>query len=395
MKKFEDFTASFDNDYRAGRFSHALDEACFRIQKLQQRVGTDFPHGWTVGNVYALRDLHGQPLGSNVGWSSGFWTGLLLMAEHALDRPMYRPVTDIHIKSFSHRVRHRVNLDHHDLGFLYMPSCVAVWNKFGDKLARVSAIEAADCMLERYLPKPGIFQAWGEVGEGADSGRMIIDCLLNLPLLFWAHQNTGDARYYSAAKSHLEKSLTYSVRADYSSYHTYHFDASTGQALGGGTAQGLASGSCWSRGQAWGIYGFALNYRYVKDQRLLIASERMAKFFVEKLGENRIPLWDFSLSYGEGHLVDSSAAAIAVCGLLELASFLPDERAIHWRRCAYEILEALIQECAVKDACSNAILSHGVYSVPHGKGIDEASLWGDYFYVEALSRIVCGWRSHW
>ena len=372
-----------------------LSQALDQVRRLRDEFPAAFPHGWTQDNRYLARDLYGCPPGANVGWTTGFWTGLLWLAFELADDADCRASASHHVGSFASRIAGRVHVDHHDMGFLYSPSCVAAWKLARDPLARAAAIAAADCLMQRFLPAAGIIQAWGDLEDPEQRGRIIIDCLLNLPLLFWASAETGNAAYREAARSHLRQSRDHLVRPDASSFHTFHFDVATGAPVRGSTAQGAADDSCWARGQAWGIYGFALNHRFEPGLGLLDVARRQADYFLARLPRHGVACWD--LAYGEdsGEPWDSSASAIAACGLFELASHLPAAEAARYRQDALRILGGLAERCAGAGTASNALLLHGVYSKPHGKGIDEASLWGDYFYLEALARATRGWKGHW
>ena len=376
-------------------FEGPLLQALDQVRRLREEFPEGFPHGWTRGNRYLARNLYGFAPGSNVGWTTGFWTGLLWLAFELADDAACGDSASRHVESFAFRIQNRVNVEHHDMGFLYTPSCVAAWKLTGNMRARETALAAADHLMQRYLPNAGIIQAWGDLQDPAQRGRIIIDCLLNLPLLFWASAITGDASYRDAARSHLLKSRDHLVRPDASSFHTFHFDATTGAPVRGSTAQGAADDSCWARGQAWGIYGFALNHRFAPDLGLIDVSRRQADYFLSRLPANGIAYWDLAYGDGSGEGWDSSASAIAVCGLFELDSHLPASEGARYRQEALRILGGLTQHCSGAGTGSNALLLHGVYAKPDGKGIDEASLWGDYFYLEALARAARDWRGHW
>jgi unsaturated chondroitin disaccharide hydrolase len=182
------------------------------------------------------------------------------------------------------------------------------------------------------------------------------------------------------------------------SFLTFFFEPTTGAPRFGKTHQGYADDSCWARGQAWGIYGFALNYSYTGDLRLLRAAERVADYYLAHLPADHVAYWDLVFGDGSGEERDSSAAAIAACGLFELAHILPaGEARQRYHAVATAILNALIEGYTSRETPgSNALLLHGVYSKPRRDGVDEGSLWGDYFYLEALMRASRpGWRCYW
>ena len=152
----------------------------------------------------------------------------------------YREAAESGLSSFKKRVEERIATDTHDLGFLYSLSAVAAYRLTGNDEARSMALKAADLLAERFFPKAGIIQAWGDLSDPKECGRMIMDCLMNLPLLYWASEATGDPRYAEMAVSHARQSAAYLVREDHTSYHTYYMDVETGEPKYGNTHQGYA-----------------------------------------------------------------------------------------------------------------------------------------------------------
>jgi unsaturated chondroitin disaccharide hydrolase len=252
--------------------------------------------------------------------------------------------------------------------------------------------------MTRFLEPAGIIQAWGDLSDPEQRGRTIIDSLMNMPLLTWAGEQTGNPRFGRAVRRHTGQLRTHILRDDDSTFHTYYWDAETGEPLRGATAQGAFDDSCWARGQAWGVLGFALNYGATGDEMLLDAAWRCADFLLRHLPADLIPYWDLVYSDGSGAPRDSSAAAIAACGLYELAACDPDRaRAARARREGDALLDALIARARpASPADSDALLLHGVYNLPEGNGVDEGTLWGDYFYMEALVRRARpDWDRYW
>jgi unsaturated chondroitin disaccharide hydrolase len=231
-----------------------------------------------------------------------------------------------------------------------------------------------------------------------ECGRVIADSLMNLPLLYWAAQTTGKTHYRDAAERHAGRIRDYLVRPDGSTFHTFFFDPETGRPLHGKTDQGVADDSSWARGQAWSIYGFVLSYAYACDRSFLNAACRVADYFLAHLPADGVAYWDLVFSDGSEEERDSSAAAIGVCGLLELARTLGKNAG--GDRFASSAKNTLLSLCRnyskPEDPNSNALLTQGVYSKPHGKGINESNLWGDYFYLEALMRVTRpDWIPYW
>ncbi|MDR7331909.1 glycoside hydrolase family 88 protein [Roseateles asaccharophilus] len=379
-------------------FEAALREACAQLGRCLDDLGAHSPGDTSVANRFQPSAWPGVPHGTNGSWTAGFWTGLLWMAHELSGEARFAEAARAQLPGYALRLDAHYLLDHHDLGFLYLPSCVAARRSGVD--ARATALRAADLLMKRYLPRAGVIQAWGQLDDPAQRGRIIIDCLLNLPLLHWASAERGDDSLRDAALSHALRSQQYLVRSDDTSFHTFHFDATTGAPRHGTTQQGASNDSCWARGQAWGVYGFALNHRFAPGLGFLDTAERLARRFLQGLPAHGVACWDLSLADVPGEPWDSSASAIAACGLIEIAQLLraegQAERAAFYSAAADRLLTGLLQHCAGwRTAGSNALLLHSVYSKPEALGVDEACLWGDFFFLEALARSARGWAPFW
>lgn len=367
----------------------AMDHVVSQVRCNMDYIGTRFPTPATMDQTYGVID--------NVEWTDGFWTGLLWLCYEYTGDEVFKERADQNVDSFLHRVENRIELDHHDLGFLYSLSCVAGYKLTGSGKAERAGILAADKLMERFQEKGGFIQAWGELGA-KDNYRLIIDCLLNIPLLYWASEITKDPRYENAAKHHYETACNHVIRSDASAYHTFYFDPETGDPVKGVTRQGYRDDSAWARGQAWGIYGIPLNYRKNRDESAFNLFEGMANYFLNRLPEDDICYWDLIFGDGSGQSRDSSAAAVAVCGIHEMEKYLPEADADKevYKYAMHRILRSLTEnytEEAVREGAP--ILLHGVYSWHSGKGVDEGNIWGDYFYMEALLRFYKDWNLYW
>lgn len=343
------------------------------------------------------------PATENVEWTTGFCTGTYWLAYELTKDEAFRKSAEIQADSFYNRIKDKIDVEHHDMGFLYTPSCVAAYQLTGNERAKEAAVMAAEQLISRFQEKGGFIQAWGPLGA-EDNYRLIIDCLLNLPLLYWASDVTGDGKYREIAVRHTKTSIQNLVREDFSTYHTFFFDPRTGEPVRGVTAQGYKDDSAWARGQAWGIYGTALAYRYTKDETCKDLFRKVTAFYMDHLPEDLVPYWDLSFSRGSGEPRDTSAAAAAVCGMMETCrngSLDKKEKAFYEEK-ADQMLENLIDHYAVTSIKeSNGLLLHGVYakSSPYNsvtdRGVDECNLWGDYFYLEALTRKLTDWKTYW
>lgn len=404
----------------------ALSDACKTVVKNLPSFTEKCQNHSSVNGIY--------PACENNQWTCGFWPGEIWLAYEALkacesakngiaeitaNAEKCRKSGETLVKSFLHRIENHIEVDHHDMGFLYSPACVAPWKLTGNKDARKAAILAADQLITRFQSVGNFIQAWGKMGE-ADNYRYIIDCLMNTPLLYWATQETGDKKYAEIATKHTKTCMENSIRSDGSTYHTFFMDIKTGLPLRGVTCQGYKDDSFWARGQAWSVYGTALAYRYCHKQEYLDTFRRCLKFYLSKQPEDLVPYWDMIFTSGDEPR-DSSSASIVACGLLEMANLLEaDAKAktasgdvdatgatateiTEYRSLARKMIYSLVTNYAVKDHTkSNGLVLHGTYSKksPYNtcteEGVDECVSWGDYFYMEALTRLSNpDWNIYW
>lgn len=319
-------------------------------------------------------------LKGNVNWLAAFWPGLLWLSDAVSSDPVFCETAVSLLPTFYTRLDTQTHITH-DLGFLYSLSARAQWQQMGDDTAAQLALAAADKLLGRYRQPGQYIQAWGAVGDAEKGGLIIADTMMNLPLLFWASEQTGDTRYHKAAYHHAQNSRQYLIREDGSSFHTYYFNQETGEPLRGSTHQGFGEQSCWARGHAWLIYGFALAAQWCDDPQFLDAAKQTAVYFLNNLPADNIPLWDFRLTDDQIPHRDSSAAAIAACGLLRIAQLTGDET---FRTQGNMLIDALINECFETDPAGQGLLKHGALHIPKGWSPDDYLIFGDYFFLEAL-----------
>lgn len=350
-----------------------LNRICGVLRRNMERYGTDFPSACATGGRYRIK--------KNDDWTNGFWTGMLWMAYLHTGDQSFEELALKNVDSFKERLDAHYVLDHHDIGFLYSPSAGAAWTVTGDRRYRDLIVRAADVLAARFQERGGFIQAWGRAGDEKEY-RLIIDSLLNLPLLYTAAKITGDGRYRDIAGRHYENVIRLIIRADGSTYHTYYFDRATGAADHGATHQGYSDNSCWARGQAWAIYGMPLDARMAGRQFTPEEEElhsRVVDYFERHLPDSGMPFWDLVFTEADGQPWDSSALAIAACGMLETGN----------RRRAEEMVRTCRDLASSEtEPESEGLLLHGVYAYGEGKGVDEPNLWGDYFYMEALMRLT-------
>ena len=365
-------------------FRDAYEEELAHIEKVLRENIDEF-----VGKYPHVSEKNRYKAEENLLWTASFFVGMCFLAyEHSGDEVFLKYEKE-HLKSFEERLVKKNHLTH-DLGFLYTLSCVADYKVTGNPEGERIARAAAQALTERYNEKGGYIQAWGEMGISYPDVKIIIDTMLNLPLLYW----TGDADKAAMAEKHALTASTTLIRPDYSSYHTYLMDPDTGNAVCGKTHQGHRDESTWARGQGWAVYGYGLSYRYTKNPVFLTIAEKAAEVFAKNLPENLVPYWDFDFTDQNPDIRDTSAASIYVCGLLELCNYVPEEKAAEYLDLAERIMKSLREQYSARGLeHSNGILTEGMYHRRHGA--EECTIWGDYFYMEALMRLTGDWRLYW
>lgn len=362
---------------------------------VKSKVNENLPKYSTVFPTSSSENLIYGEMG-NKDWTEGFWTGILWLLYEDTNEEKYLSALETLLRTFQERLDQNIDLNTHDIGFLYSLSTLAGYKITGNEKALELSVRAADCLMERYSEKAQIIQAWGNLEDPKEKGRMIIDCLMNLSLLYNISEITGEKKYKEAAEHHAKQAQKYLVREDYSTYHTYYMNVDTGEPIKGVTAQGYSDNSAWARGQAWGVYGFALSYAHTGDKTFLETASRIADYYLERLPEDFVPYWDLYFQEGDEYR-DSSSAGILACGLLELSKHLPvlDPRKKEYEETAVRIVKSLFENYTTEKDLSNGIIKHGVYAIPFHVGVDECCIWGDYFYVEALMRLRNVWNMYW
>jgi unsaturated chondroitin disaccharide hydrolase len=332
---------------------------------------------------------------------AGFWSGQLWLAYEQTRNPVFVDAARAQRPSFQDLLA-RSALHTHDLGFQYTCSAVADYRVTGDAEARRMGIAAAEALTKRYNPAGRFIQAWnpgpGDTPEQAARklGKIIIDCMENLALLYWATGETGDPRYAEIATAHADTSITYLIRPDSSTWHTFDFDPRTGAPLGGSTHQGFADESCWSRGHAWAIQGFTVTYGYTGDDRYRETARRLADYALAHLPDDGVPFWDYLLTGDAPRYRDSSAAAITAAGLLALADAVgAGADADRYKQAALVSIRTLIQDYTTEGfPDAEGLLLHGASHVSAGRA-DNMLPYGDYFYLEAMLRALGRTRGYW
>ena len=322
-----------------------------------------------------------SPFDGNSWWTGGFWPGLMWQFRQLTGDGFFleeaRRVEKLLTDEF--RSFRRLN---HDVGFMYLLSCGADAKLTGDEQAETDTLHAASLLMGRFNPA-GFIRAWNEPER---TGYAIIDCMMNLTLLYRASRDTGDPRFRQAAAVHADTTLREFLRENGSVSHIIEFDPESGKRVREHAGQGFTLGSEWSRGQAWGLYGFTLAYRHLKDEKYLRAAEKIAGNFVSHIRPDGLTDCDFCQP-PEEERIDNIAGAIAACGLLELAGLTKEER---WKDRAKQLADGLLDHCADWGEERCGILTRCTASYhDDGAGRHTNIVYGDYFLVEALMKL-CG-----
>lgn len=358
-------------------------DATAKLKKYAEENGTGFIKTCSEDYQYVPSE--------NNNWTCGMYTGSYLMAYQITGDEWFADVVNEHIESYVEREANRVGMDDHDIGFVFVPSCVGAYKVLGSETAREAALGAVDYFYETGYSKEGKFIIRAHKSWSSGGGcRTMIDSMMNSTLFFWAGEEIGNSNYFNAGSDHTNTTIDLILRDDGSTYHHYQFDPLTAEPVRGLTWQGYADESCWSRGQSWAIYGFSIAYSYTKSSKIYDAQRDATYYMLNHLSSELIPCWDYTFKY-EDVPKDSSAAAIAVCGMLDMASYLPENSAqrLVYESAAAQIMEALIDKCTTDIGVEyDGLIHSATHGVPQGLAIEECSPYADYFYLEALARYL-------
>ena len=278
---------------------------------------------------------------------------------------------------------------HHDVGFMWRPTAAADYDLTGNEESLRRALHAATLLAGRFNAAGRFIRAWNDI-PGSDSdtrGWAIIDCMMNLSLLYWASEHTGDPRFKHIATAHADTVIRHFVREDGSVKHICAFDPESGEYLHSFGGQGYAHGSAWTRGQGWGLYGFMISYRHTGAERYLRTAEKIGDYVVTKVPENGIIPVDFDQP-AEPAWEDSCGACVIACGLLDLAA-CPDissEKRRIYLQTALRILFALADSRADWSPDTDSIVQN-CSAAYHNPEHHFTMVYADFFFTEAITKL--------
>ncbi|MEV6126965.1 glucuronyl hydrolase [Streptomyces violaceusniger] len=358
---------------RAATLGETADYAVAKLRAVAPGVS-----GFPVGTKFEK-----WTYSQNGDWVGGFWPGTLWMAWLHSGEERFRTLALASAEKLAPRQN---DTGTHDLGFLFYPSWVTAWRLTGGDTWRTGAIRAASSLIRRYNPQGRFIRAWGALNDPANAGRVIMDTMMNLDLLAFASSQTGDGKYLDIAVEHARTTQRNFPRPDGSTPHVYDFDPASGAPLGPGTVQGYSPSSCWSRGQAWGIYGFTTIYRRTGEREFLTTARKLADFALGALSPDHVPVWDYLAPQAPHDIKDASAGAVMACGLLDLSRATGEPR---YREEALKLLTALSETCLTrKSTRADAVVARCTRNRPSEDGIEISLPYADYYLLEGILRVL-------
>ncbi|MFA3791985.1 glycoside hydrolase family 88 protein [Aliiglaciecola sp. SL4] len=321
-----------------------------------------------------------------MGWTSGFVAGnFWYIYEHNKDASWLKTA-----KTWTDALeKMQFNRKTHDIGFIMNNSFGNGLRLVGDKAYEPVLVSSAKTLMERFNSTIGATYSWS---FGAWEFPVIIDNMMNLELLFNASLLSGDKTYYDAAVSHATVTMKHHFRPDYSSYHLVDYSRDTGLPVGKQTFQGIADDSSWSRGQAWGAYGYTMVYRYTKDEKFLQHAQNIVNYVLthKNMPEDLVPYFDYDAPDDPSiiNYRDSSAASLLASALLELSNYVEKNEAQRYQKAAVKMLRSLASPAYLASEGENGhfLLKQATGHYPRGLDLDASLNYGDYYYLEALTR---------
>jgi len=372
----DDYKAAIENIALKRKIETGFEFAAHQLRRMSERYPGEFPL-FTRQGKWICQDHTGTH------WTEGFIGGEMWLIYQATGQEWFRQQAELAARRIEPRKRDRRV---HDLGFLFWPTWKRWYDLTGDRAKNDVVIEAGRTLAGRNQAAGGYLCSF----RGPES--LYIDIMMNVGLVFYAAQQEQDERLEQTAIQHCLTTRRWLVRGDGSTAHEGIFDPQTGAFLRQSTRQGWRADSTWARGLAWALAGFGEAYQFSADGRFLQTARLIADFYLEHTPSGAIPPNDWDEPQPEfAH--ESSAAAIAVCGLLQLARLeADDQRQQRYRQAALQTLDTLLSPQFLADETPGweGILKHAIYHLPERAGVDESVIWGDYYLLNAMHQVMEG-----
>ena len=356
----------------------ALDYCVKKVTGVQERLGADY--GESPRNIAPGDCRWNLTPVCQENWTMGFWPGILWYAYEASGDAALETAARGYTEALDFIARQPAY--DHDIGFIMFPSFGNGFRLTGDPAYKEAVLATAERLAALFNPAVGTILSWPREVPNFGGHNTIMDNMLNLETLFWAAENGGDPAWKDIAIMHADTTMRYSFRPDGTSYHVAVYDAETGAHQYSCTHQGYADDSMWARGQAWGIYGYTMVYRFTREPRFLEFAQKIADVYLARLPEDKVPYWDFCDPEIPNASKDASAAAVVASALLELSTYTDGK----YRADAEAMLRSLYENYRAPEGCDSFLL-HSTGHHPAGKEIDYSIVYADYYFIEALLRL--------
>ncbi len=360
-------------------FADTLEFAAVQLRALVERYPDFYP-------MYTRNGCWKHEGEAWTHWCDGFLPGMfwILAARYADGSQQSRWWREQAMRYSRPLEPRKLDRSVHDLGFIFMSTYYRWFRATGDPAVKHVILEAGRTLSLRFKEHGQYLRSF------VADDSLFIDIMMNVGIIFYTALETGDSRLLDIAMRHSLTTRRVLVRGDGSTSHEGLFDLTSGEFLRQTTHQGYRGDSCWTRGLAWALYGFGTCYGYTRDPRFLQTAEACADFYIENANSDGVPPWDFDAPEESRALLDTSAAAIAASGLLQLAAYSADRmKGQLYDLAARQILTSLCSKhLAVGDPDWEGILKGGVYHLHKGLGVNESVMWGEYFFLEALERAL-------
>ncbi len=317
-------------------------------------------------------------------WTEGFWPGVLWYDYEYTGNEEIREAAEKYTEALG--FLSEIPAYDHDLGFIIFCSYGNGYRLTGNPEYREVILAAADRLASLYNPAAGTILSWPREMENLGGHNTIMDNMLNLEMLFWAAENGGRPEYAEIARSHADTTMKYNFRPDSTSYHVAVYDPSTGRHIRSCTHQGYSDDSMWARGQAWGIYGYTMCYRFTKDDKYRDFACKITDKYLSMLPDDLVPYWDFNDPEIPNVSRDASAAAVVASALVELSGHVGGEKGAAYLDTAKKMLRSLYENYRGGNSCPS-FLVHSTGHRPAGTEIDYSIIYADYYFIEALLRL--------
>lgn len=356
----------------------ALDYCVKKVTGVQERLGADY--GESPRNIAPGDCRWNLTPVCQENWTMGFWPGILWYAYEASGDAALETAARGYTEALDFIARQPAY--DHDIGFIMFPSFGNGFRLTGDPAYKEAVLATAERLSALFNPAVGTILSWPREVPNFGGHNTIMDNMLNLETLLWAAENGGDPAWKDIAVMHADTTMRYSFRPDGTSYHVAVYDAETGAHQYSCTHQGYADDSMWARGQAWGIYGYTMVYRFTREPRFLEFAQKIADVYLARLPEDKVPYWDFCDPEIPNASKDASAAAVVASALLELSTYTDGK----YRADAEAMLRSLYENYRAPEGCDSFLL-HSTGHHPAGKEIDYSIVYADYYFIEALLRL--------